>query len=127
MKPFNLEEAKAGKPVCTRDGRDARIICFDAKDSETCKYKRPIVALITKIDGSEEDWFFYNDGLGNLNKSPSKYDLFMRPQKKKLWIGIEKAENSFGVHSTTVGFDDIKYLTLDNLDDYQIIEIEIDI
>ena len=25
FKPFNLEQAKAGKPVCTRDGRKARI------------------------------------------------------------------------------------------------------
>lgn len=29
MKPFNLEEAKAGKPVCNREGNDVRIICFD--------------------------------------------------------------------------------------------------
>ena len=29
MKPFDLEAAKAGKPVCTRDGRKARINCFD--------------------------------------------------------------------------------------------------
>lgn len=31
LKPFDLEAAKAGKPVCTRDGRKARIICFNAK------------------------------------------------------------------------------------------------
>lgn len=30
-KPFNLEEAKAGKPVCTRGGHKAKIICFDAR------------------------------------------------------------------------------------------------
>ncbi len=29
MKPFNLEEAKAGKPVCTRDGRRVEIISFE--------------------------------------------------------------------------------------------------
>lgn len=40
LKEFDLEAAKAGKPVCTRDGRKARIICFDAK----CN--KPIVALI---------------------------------------------------------------------------------
>ena len=40
LRPFDLEAAKAGKPVCTRDGRKARIICFDAK----CN--KPIVALI---------------------------------------------------------------------------------
>ena len=25
LKPFNLEAAKAGKPVCTRDGRKVRV------------------------------------------------------------------------------------------------------
>ena len=28
LKEFDLEAAKAGKPVCTKDGRKARIICF---------------------------------------------------------------------------------------------------
>lgn len=33
MKPFNLEEAKAGKPVCTRDGRRVEIISFENPNS----------------------------------------------------------------------------------------------
>ena len=33
MKEFNLEEAKSGNPVCTRDGRDVTIIgYFEEKD-----------------------------------------------------------------------------------------------
>ena len=40
VKPFDLQKAKAGKPVCTRDGRKARIICFDAKGTF------PIIALV---------------------------------------------------------------------------------
>ena len=32
LKPFNLDAAKQGKPVCARDGSKARIICFDRKD-----------------------------------------------------------------------------------------------
>ena len=31
LKPFDLQAAKSGKPVCTRDGRKVRIICFDSK------------------------------------------------------------------------------------------------
>ena len=38
LKEFDLEAAKAGKPVCTRDGRKARIICFDAKRKDGEKY-----------------------------------------------------------------------------------------
>lgn len=41
MSPFNLEEAKAGKPVCTRNGKPVRIIEFNMKDE-----KFPIVAII---------------------------------------------------------------------------------
>ena len=46
LKPFDLEKSKAGKPVCTRDGRKARIICFDSKNDP----QRPIVALVEHND-----------------------------------------------------------------------------
>ena len=46
LKPFNLEAAKSGKPVCTRDGRKARIICFDAEGN------KPLIVL-SKINGQE--------------------------------------------------------------------------
>lgn len=48
LKPFDLEAAKAGKPVCTRDGRKARIICFN--DKTLCDY--PIIALVENADNS---------------------------------------------------------------------------
>ena len=41
MKQFNLEEAKAGKPICTRDGIPVRIICFNKQGDD-----KPIVALV---------------------------------------------------------------------------------
>lgn len=41
MKPFNLEEALAGKPVVTLTGIPARIICHDRDDP-----LYPLVALI---------------------------------------------------------------------------------
>ena len=59
-KPFNLEEAKAGKSVCTRDGRKARIIYFDAKILSDY----PIIALIENADNSiyETVYSFSNKG-----------------------------------------------------------------
>lgn len=56
LKPFSLEAAKAGKPVCTRDGHKARIICFDRKDNT------PIVALIECVNHVEILQCVYNDG-----------------------------------------------------------------
>lgn len=53
LKPFDLEAAKAGKPVCTRDGRKARIICFDRVNSKS------ILALVDSTDGKGENIFGY--------------------------------------------------------------------
>lgn len=57
MKEFNLEEAKAGKPVCTRDGHEVRILCYDAKGGDDIR----IVALID-INGVETPMSYYKDG-----------------------------------------------------------------
>lgn len=46
LKEFNLEAAKAGKPIYTRDGRKARILCYDLKGVE----EYPIVAAIETHD-----------------------------------------------------------------------------
>ena len=43
LKPFDIQKAREGKPVCTRDGRKARIICFNRKGD------MPITALITNL------------------------------------------------------------------------------
>ncbi len=49
MKPFNLEEAKAGKPVCTRDGRRVEIISFEnPSDNYPILAKVFSVEMITK-------------------------------------------------------------------------------
>lgn len=82
LKPFDLEAAKAGKPVCTRDGRKARIICFDAK----CN--KPIVALI--YDCNKETVFQYLENGRFFVDQIDKYDLMMLPQKKEGWINIYK-------------------------------------
>ena len=86
MKKFNLEEAKAGKPVCTRDGRKARILAFDLKGYNG----RSIVAAVTdKKDNCEITPSFYSDG--RLYKdSITSTDLMMATKKKKGWINVYK-------------------------------------
>lgn len=85
LKPFNLEAAKAGKPVCTRDGRKARIICFDAK----CN--KPIVALI--YDCNKETVLQYLENGRFFVNQIDKYDLMMLPQKKEGWVNVYKSYN----------------------------------
>lgn len=82
LKEFNLEAAKAGKPVCTRDGRKARIICWDKKGLV------PIVALI-EHENSEIFLAYYNNGRHTIRER-SDNDLMMLPQKKEGWIIIHK-------------------------------------
>lgn len=83
LKEFDLEAAKAGKPVCTRDGRKARIICFDAK------YDKPIVALI--YDCNKETVLQYLESGRFFVDQIDKYDLMMLPQKKEGWVNVYKS------------------------------------
>ena len=86
FKPFDLQAAKAGKPVCTRDGRMARIICFD-KEGE-----QPIVALIEKNGVESIDTFFLN-GQSCFEYSKVAGDLMMLPEKKEGWVNIVRGSN----------------------------------
>ena len=83
LKPFDIQKAREGKPVCTRDGRKARIICFDQKDIA------PIVGLVTGLDGRESIYAFYKDGRVSSQKERVD-DLMMLPEKKEGWVNVYK-------------------------------------
>ena len=85
MKPFNLEEAKAGKPVCTRDGRDVRILCFDLKSTS-----RPIVAAVQHEADKEDEYVTTYSVLGHhfSDRVNEGDDLMMKSEKICGWIGI---------------------------------------
>ena len=82
LKPFDIQKAREGKPVCTRDGRKARIICFDVKA------KKSIAALITN-DDTEEVHFYYDNGRSDQYQE-YHYDLMMLPEKKEGWVNVMK-------------------------------------
>ena len=82
LKPFDLNLAKAGKPVCTRDGRKARIICFNR---ESIGF--PIIALIKNGD-TEGVYQFDDKGRSNIDDKERSYDLMMLPEKKEGWVNI---------------------------------------
>lgn len=93
MRKFNFEEAKAGKPVCTRDGRDVRIICFDRLDDEY-----PIVALIR--DGDDEICgSFSKAGLISTGVETNG-DLMMAAKKHHGWINVYKYSILSSVYDT---------------------------
>ena len=86
LKPFDLDEAKAGKPVCTRDGRKARIICFDGKGDQ------PIIALV-EAKGNKDaliekvERYFIN-GHSVFEVRETNNDLMMLPEKKEGWVNV---------------------------------------
>ena len=85
LKEFNLEAAKAGKPVYTRDGRKARIICFDAKRKDG----KNIMALIPSKEYPRfEDLVAYPNNGNYHGGHENDGDLMMLPEKKEGWVNI---------------------------------------
>lgn len=84
LKPFDIQKAREGKPVCTRDGRKARIICFDVKGS-----MYPIIALIEESEG-EKLCSYMPNGRSYKNEKECIDDLMMLPEKKERWVNVYK-------------------------------------
>lgn len=87
LKPFNLEAAKAGAKVVTRDGRLVRIICTDYKNDNY-----PVVALLS--DGGEESVATYTiDGINSIGCQMDCFDLFMAPTNRRGWVNLRRISN----------------------------------
>lgn len=92
MKPFNLEEAKAGKPVCMRNGRAVRIIYWDKVGDSY-----PIVALAQsqRSNAVHEGLYCYTtDGEYFAEDGEHEYDLFMAPVQRTVWVNLYKASEA---------------------------------
>ena len=87
LKPFDIEAARSGKPVCTRDGRKARIICTDLKANNY-----PIVATVLGADGIEFPHTYTLDGIYSKGEE-SGFDLMMLPEKKEGWVNIVRGSD----------------------------------
>jgi hypothetical protein len=77
MKPFNLKEALAGKPVVTRDGRPVKIAGYN---EEAYQYN--------KVAGWIKDFVMSWTETGRFDSEEiqDEYDLFMAPTERKEWI-----------------------------------------
>ena len=82
LKPFDIQKAKEGKQVCTRDGRKARIICFNR---ESIGF--PIIALVKNGD-TEGVYQFDDKGRSNIDDEERGYDLMMLSEKKEGWVNV---------------------------------------
>ena len=74
MKPFNLADALAGKPVMTREGRKSGTCIFYAE--EACENSKIICVFETGAV-----FPYYKDG--TYTNSSSAHELVMAPTKKR--------------------------------------------
>lgn len=81
------------KPVMTRDGRPARIICTDRRAPAS---GHNIIALVTEGIG-EFTWHFYSDG-SHIKNTISRNDLVNIPVKRSGWINIYEDNNGPWFH-----------------------------
>ena len=116
MKPFDIEQAKAGKPVQTRNGQDAEILRFDLRGGNS---------MLVIIKAEDHDYVATYAESGNFvnPKYEDKYDLFMKPETKEGWVAVfndgksistiydtkEKAESIGGTYPNFVAVAKIEW------------------
>ena len=69
--PFDIERAKRGDKVITRDGEDVRIVCFDALK------EYPVVALVKQFNGCESVTSYTAKGKFWTTEREANNDLMM--------------------------------------------------
>lgn len=92
MKEFNLEEARAGKPVCLNTGEEARIIYYNRQSRDNY----PIVVLIK--DGCGNEHTKVSTLSGELAISNDK--LVMAPTKHEGWVNIHQDYSLSGIYDS---------------------------
>lgn len=83
MKEFDLNAAKEGAPVQTRNGLAARIISFDAKDPV-----KPIVALVQSPKSKNKEDIMQYAVNGKSDQCDHQFDLVMAAQHHEGYILI---------------------------------------
>lgn len=115
MKAFDLERAKAGDPVMTRDGKDVRIVCFDRVGNY------PILALVKFETGNEDVYAF--DFNGNSVRH-NHLNLVMKPKKKVYHYAIYKTGE---IYNATLLYSSKEYIpkcSYQEIVEYRTFEVE---
>ena len=93
MKPFDLEAAKRGEPIVTRDGRPAKFIAHVPEANAYYQVEALFSGLISTYAVS---------GRAYPDKTPCDVDLFMAPRKRTVWVNVypPEARNFGGSYET---------------------------
>lgn len=78
LKPFDLEAAKRGEPIVTREGRPVKFIAHVPEAVYNCR----VVTLTDNVIRTHlENGRYYSDGEASL-------DLFITPRKRTVWVNL---------------------------------------
>ena len=80
MKPFDLEAAKRGEPIVTRDGREAKFIAYVPEMIDESRLLYVVMGRLCR--GSKYGKYLTNSDFD------SAFDLFMAPKKRAAWLVI---------------------------------------
>ena len=96
MKPFDIEAAKRGEPVCTADGREVKLYAFDFPATQSGA-PQPVIGVYRE----DEDWVAASwSSTGRFwAKSADSNDLRMAPRKETRWVVTWKGEGSSAIYS----------------------------
>ena len=74
--PFDIEKAKQGAKVVTRDGHDVRILCYSSRNANGTQ------PIVSEIDKGEDVMLTTHaeDGTYLFSKSKSDYDLMIEEE-----------------------------------------------
>lgn len=93
MKPFNLEKAKQGAKVITREGMKVEILTFSRRD--------PYFPIIALVDEGDEDaiHMYTNEGRYYKTSQDSYLDLMMAPTK--VYMNVYREGNTYVLGTNT--------------------------
>ncbi len=89
MKPFDIEKAKQGHQVCTRDGKKVRILCYDMKVYPDL----PILAIVENGDREIISAYHLNGEYSVEGMAGRGEDLMMASEKHEGWVNIYWLKN----------------------------------
>lgn len=103
MRPFSLEQAKQGKKVVTRDGREVKQFTMFENVSDG------YVKLWGVVGNSVRGWF--DGGRYMTSEVEHSLDLFMATEKKTVWVKVYFMScGDSGVYIVSNGHTDIETL-----------------
>lgn len=90
LKPFDLEKAKEGAPLITRDGRKARFVAHVPEANAANR-------LIVYIEGMFHAQSCFANGRHNPTEHDSEYDVFIAVKKRAAYVNIYTDNHGYRV------------------------------